>query len=278
MRSLASFCLAISLAAPVYADLSVNDLPYTQGTPLREGSWTILDYSQNEMGLHWVWLQQGASAAYIVYPSEDPTLLPDNTTVPADADQVTLRFSGIDQDYIFTRFGNGLVTAMGDNIEVRYATTESSTDDGIYIGDLDVEAREIHLEGELRVNGSLAMSADEIMGIYGQLFVRDQLSLNAKSNLIVGSLENADGALKMCPGVLNAASVAINIGTPLAQKTCEGDYMVTPDDLEISRENNAVTLNTAPQQSATQTSKGGSNDWWFMALLATATCRRNRRK
>ena len=79
----------------------------------------------------------------------------------------------------------------------------------------------------------------------------------------------------------NYSSMSIHIGSSLVEKTCHGDYVITPDDIALPTGDSSIILNTAPQESAAQTSrgsKGGSSEWWLFALLTMVTCRRSHTK
>ena len=273
------FVVAFCMALPVYAELTVSDLPYIQGTPIADESWQIQDYAQTGEGIHWVWLQQGTSSAYIVYPSEESTLLPDNASISASSEQMTLRFVGdSNQELLFTRFSNALFTLVGDEIQVRYTAVTANAPSGEYPGDLSVDAREIHVEGEVFLGGTLELNAQDHIGLYGSINVANQLTINADTGVIMGTVENNGTILDACGHYSGATltNIQVNIDNSFTTKGCLGDLVLSsPLDLE----QNAVDISAsqASAQPSAQTSsgsKGGAVDWWWLALFAAAFCRK----
>jgi hypothetical protein len=259
--SLPSFCLALCLSSSAYAELSLHDLPYLQGTPIADGSWEIQDYSHDDDRILWIWLQQGAHSAYVIYPSDDDVLLPDHTLIPASVDQMTLRFVGnAGQELQFTRFGNAHFTLVGDSV-VRYTAVAANTADGAYPGDLSMDASEIHMEGELLLDGSMGLDAQETLGLYGFISVEEQLSVHATTGVVMGAVENGGVVLDTC-AIHSGASAQIHIESLLNTKGCQGDFVVTGQQAG----------STAPQKASAQVnsssaSKGGSADTWLLLLL-----------
>lgn len=275
ISSLFGLLVSVCVASPVFAALSVNDLPYLQGTPIADELWEVRDYSQDGEGIHWVWLQQGGRSAYVVYPSEEAVLLPDNTLVSASTDQMTLRFTGeTEQELLFTRFGNALFTLMGGDVQVRYTAVSANTAAGTYPGDLSMDAREIHMEGELLLDGNMALDAQATLGLYGSIHVGDQLALNAPTGVIIGMVENNGTYLDAC-GTHSAATISsIHIDTSLGGKHCFGDFLVVPESIP-----EATNLEVTNVQGNTQTSsksKGGKTGGWLFALLVAVPFLRRR--
>jgi len=272
---LVSFVFAVGLASSAYAGISLNDLPYIQGTPIADASWEIQDYSQNGNGIHWVWLRQGSDTAYLVYPSEEATQLPDNSVVAPSDDQMTLRFiGGPEQELLFTRFGSALFTLIGADIEVHYTAAAANTTAGAYPGDLSVSASEIHMEGELTLDGGMVLNAQETLGLYGNMEIQDDLSVEASTGVVMGTVKNNSIVLDAC-GVHDAGvSTNIHIETSLSTKGCVGDVILDPE-IEVRYESSeAATLQTSSQ--ASSGSKGGSADWWLIAVLAALPFARKR--
>lgn len=261
------FIAAICVVSPVFAELTISDLPYIQGTPLVEEPWEIQDYAQTYAGIQWVWLQHGASTAYVVYPSEENTLLPDNSLVSASSDQMTLRFTGdINQELLFTRFSNALFTLVGDEIQVRYTAVTANTPAGEYPGDLSMRAREIHVEGELFLSGSMELNAEESVGLYGRINIDDQLTINALTGVIMGTVENNGTILDACGQYSGATltSMHVHIDTTFTTKGCLGDLVLSPSP---GLEQEAVDISGS--QISAQTSggsKGGCIGWWWLGL------------
>lgn len=256
MRILLALCLAVGLSMQAQASVSVSDLPHIAGTPLAEdNSWQILDIAQTEETIHWVWLQRESSSAFIVYPSDTEILLPDNSITPANAEQLTLRFSGAEEEYAFTRFGDASITLVGSDVEVRY-DIQQSAEEGAYAGDMYLQAEEVHFYGDLILDGNLDVVAHNVLGIYGNLDLTDHyFSAIASANLILGAVKSAEGVLNACQP--NSQYSSINIGVSLGQKTCVGDFVVP--------QKNSVQTQ-ATEKSAK--SSGGSAGWWFFALLS----------
>lgn len=273
--SLLGLFIAVCVATPAHAELSLNDLPYVQGTPIADQAWVIQDYSQQGDGIHWVWLQYGSNSAYVVYPSEEATLLPDNSVVPPNTDQMTLRFLGEpDRELLFTRFGTALITLIGSEVQVTYTAVTANTATGAYPGDLSMTAAEIHMEGELNLNGDLALSAEETVGVYGSIDVRNQLSIEAATAVIVGSVKNNQMVLNSCTTANSAAMVNISIQNFLGSKNCVGDLFVLPETTAVLPEATADqgSLKPASLQTGAGTaegSKGGSTAWLLLVLIAS---------
>ena len=276
------FIAAICVVSPVFAELTISDLPYIQGTPLAEESWEIQDYAQTDTGIHWVWLQHGASTAYIVYPSEENTLLPDNSLVSASSDQMTLRFAGdINQELLFTRFSSALFTLVGDDIQVRYTAVTANLPSGEYPGDLSVRAGEIHVEGELFLVGNLELNAPDHIGLYGTINVSNQLKIDANTGVIMGLVESNGTVLDSCGQYSGATltSMHVHIDTTFTTKGCLGDLVLPSENsLELNMgvlESNAG--NVANVQTSTKTSggsKGGNIDWWWFGFCVSILFRK----
>lgn len=263
--SLPILCVAFCLSSAAFADLSPSDLPYLQGTPIADGAWQIQDYAQGNDGIQWVWLQQGAKSAYVIYPSEDAVLLPDNSPVLASSEQMTLRFSGDgEQELVFTRFGSAQFTLVGDTAEVRYTAVVGNAADGAYPGDLNIEAREIHIEGELTLEGSLALDAGEILALYGAIDVQDQISVNASASVIIGSVRRGDSIVMDACGIYTD-STSIHIETSNKTKGCLGDVVLLPE-AGVEPKSEPISPQASAQNSGS--AKGGSADGWFLALMA----------
>ncbi len=264
--SFPSFCLALCMSSSAYAELSISDLPYLQGTPFADASWKIQDYSHYSEQIQWIWLQQGAQSAYIIYPSDDDVLLPDYSLIPASVDQMTLRFTGgAEQELQFTRFGNAHFTLVGETALVRYTAVAANTASGAYPGDLSMDAKEIHMEGELMLDGSMDLAAQETVGLYGFIAVEDQLSIRAATGVVMGSVENEGVVLDTC-AIHSGAFAKIQIESVLNTKGCLGDVVISP-------ERGTQTDGPAPQKTTVQAhhssaSKGGSADAWLLILLA----------
>jgi hypothetical protein len=266
--SLPSFCLALCLSSSVYAELSPNDLPYLQGTPIADGSWEIQDYSHDDDRIQWIWLQQGAQSAYVIYPSDDDVVLPDHSLIAASIDQMTLRFVGdAEQELQFTRFGNAHITLVGDSVLVRYTAVAANDAAGAYPGDLSMDANEIHMEGELLLDGSMNLDAQETLGLYGFIAVEDELYVHAATGVVMGTVENQGVVLDTC-AIHSGASAQIQIESLLNTKGCKGDVIIFP-------ENSNQTDGSAPQEATTQANvsssgKGGSTDAWLLVLAIFA--------
>ncbi len=254
------------MSSSAYAELSINDLPYLQGTPFADASWEIQDYSHDSERIQWIWLQQGAQSAYIIYPSDDDVLLPDYSLIPASVDQMTLRFTGgAEQELQFTRFGNAHFTLVGETALVRYTAVAANTASGAYPGDLSMDAKEIHMEGELMLDGSMDLAAQETVGLYGFIAVEDQLSIRAATGVVMGSVENEGVVLDTC-AIHSGGFAKIQIESVFSTKGCLGDIVISADS-------DTQTDGSAPQKATVQAhhssaSKGGSTDTGLLILLA----------
>lgn len=267
--------IAFCVVTPAYADLVTSDLPYIQGTPLAEDSWEIQDYEQSGSGIHWVWLQQGSSSAYVVYPSEEDTLLPDNSVVSASSDQMTLRFVGdSNQELLLTRFSSALFTLVGDDIQVRYTAVTANLPTGEYPGDVSVHAGEIHLEGELFLIGNLELNARDTIGLYGTINISNQLKIDTNTAVIMGTVEGNGTVLDACGQYSGAtlSNVHVNIETPINTKGCLGDLVLSSDHVLDLNGGKDSSLQTSAKTSGG--SKGGSIDWWWLVLVSSALFRK----
>lgn len=264
--SLPSLCVAVCLSSSAFADLSPSDLPYLQGTPIADGAWEIQDYARSNDGIQWVWLQQGANSVYVIYPSEDAVLLPENSLVRAGSDQMTLIFAGdAEQELVFTRFGSAQFTLVGDTAEVRYTAVAANTSTGAYPGDMNIEAREIHIEGELVLEGSLALDAAEMLALYGAIDVQDKISVNTSAGVIIGSVRRNNSIVMDACGIYTD-SASIHIETSITTKGCLGDIVLAPEVVLEYEQVEAFSTQASAQNSSS--SKGGSADGWFLALMA----------
>lgn len=262
------FTITLCHALPVHADLSVDDLPYVLGTPITEESWEIQEYAQSAEGIQWVWLQQGTRSTYVVYPSEEAALLPNNALVPANPDQVTLRFHGDDdQELLFTRFGSARFTLIGGDAEVRYTAAAANTSTGAYPGDLSMSAQEIHMEGELLLEGGVSVGAQEMFALYGAIDAQEQVELEAATGVILGSVKQ-NGALLLdaCGHYSDMAN--IHFETSIKTKGCFGDLVLLPEADLVAYEPASDTSSLQANAQSTHQSKGGSTDGWLLALLA----------
>lgn len=247
----------------------MDDLPYVVGTPIAEESWEIREYAQSAVGIHWIWLQQGTRSAYVVYPSEEAVLLPTNALVPASPDQVTLRFLGDDdQELLFTRFGSALFTLIGKDAEVRYTAAAANTPAGAYPGDLSMRAQEIHMEGELLLEGGVSVEAREMLALYGAIDAQESVVLAAATGVIMGSVKQK-GALVLDACDRYSDSASIHFEASIKTKGCLGDLVLLPEVDVVAYEPAKDTSSLHASAQSTSSSKGGSVDGWLLALLAT---------
>lgn len=121
--------LYCTFSASAYADLAISDLPHLEGTPFtapqsNETGWLVLDSAQPNGAVQWAWLQQLGGKAYIIYPTQEPSVtFPDGMTFSADSQQVSLYF--IDVPTVeFSRFG-GKVVLEGKEVTARYSVNTS---------------------------------------------------------------------------------------------------------------------------------------------------------
>lgn len=170
MRILITLITSLCLILPAYAELSVSDLPYIEGTPLEQTSedgltWTLLDYAEADGSLAWAWLENTGLLAYVVYPSSPESVaFPDGTSVDSDPENMVLRFLGDDDQRLeFTRMG-GAVVLEGRDISMVYTAAPLEISEGINV--------EISSSQSITITGSisaatLTVNAGEIISIEG---------------------------------------------------------------------------------------------------------------
>lgn len=263
--SLSSLCLVMCLSSTAHAGLSLSDLPYIQGTPVAEGNWEIQDYAQSGEGIQWVWLQQGDQAVYVVYPSEGAVLLPDNSQIAAASEQMTLLFTTPSaQELVFSRFGSAQFSVLGERAEVRYTAMVGNTAEGIYTGDLHIDAKEIHIDGELELEGDLSLAAEEMLALYGAIAVQGSVSVKATAGVIMGTLKQHGTVMFDACGIYtNLADIQFD--SIIKTKGCAGDFVAAP-----TAETGFESATSAPeaQALATEPAKGGNLDHWVLFFLA----------
>jgi len=264
--------------------VSGKDLPYLSGTPLDQTSeqnpdWTLLDYAAVDGRFTWAWLENAGQLAYVVYPSaSDSIVFPDGARIDSDPDNIVLQFLGDhDQRLEFLRFGGATFTLTGADIEVRYSVGEADAGEDVFVGNISVEADTIEIDLTTEIDGDLDLLAHDHLGVYGFIDLNDnQLSAYANSNVITGRILSADGVLNVCETDFETLPPNINIGTPLGQKNCHGDFVPSGTDTTSPIIEPAKNLPAAP--AATSKSKGGHTGGLILGLLAWIILFRRRRQ
>lgn len=194
MKTLIATLALLSISISCFADITVDDLPYIEGTPLVERIddipvWSVLDYAEENGVVQWAWLDNAGYSAYVVYPSEQDTLLPDDATIPASDHMLTLRFVGEDQEYTFSRYG-GETVLSGDEITFGYTAPDKA-----------------HLLGSDFPHGDLFLKAENIQigAFFGgrfrnvTIFAQDELIMD-EPDAGGGLSGNSGGGSAVCSG------------------------------------------------------------------------------
>lgn len=271
MRILIILITTLGLILPAYADLAVHDLPYLEGTPLdqtsEDSTWILLDYEQADDGFAWAWLENAGLLAYVVYPSSsEAVVFPDGTSVDSDPENMVLRFLGDEEQQLeFFRFGDATFTLGGKEIEVRYGLIGNS-DEGIYVGDISVQADIIEIDLAAEIDGNLALTAHNHLAVYGFVDLLDNhLSAYATSNLITGKILSSEGVLNICETNFETLPATINIGTPGGSKQCYGDFV--PTGTNASAQTSEPIKTPAAVSQTSGNSKGGNTSGLLFGLL-----------
>jgi hypothetical protein len=267
--------LALLLPAlPGLLAAATPDLPYIEGTPFADDPrWQLVSYEGDEAAVRWARLEKDRSTAYIVYPAQQTTLLPDNTAIPASEDRLTLRITGDGaEDHVFTRFG-AMFSLSGPEIEVRYTVGEgagAADAEAAYVGDISVEAEQIAIDLIAQIDGDLELVAHDTLSVYGLVNLGDyHLSAYANGNLIIGKIISAGGELHVCSTDFDDLPPNINIGTPYGHKVCSGDVAVQQAQAESQPTKTYATTNVA-------SSKSGQTTGFMLVLLGLLAVFRKR--
>ena len=128
MKILIATLALLSLSISCFANITVDDLPYLEGTPLVEriddiSVWSVLDYAEEDGVVQWAWLDNLGQIAYLAYPSSsDAQIFPDGFELNKSPENIVISIrAGESQDWHFTRFG-GEVVIRGNDVDVSYPT------------------------------------------------------------------------------------------------------------------------------------------------------------
>lgn len=274
MRILITLITSLCLTLPAYAELSVIDLPFIEGTPLEQTSaegpaWTLLDYAEADGSLAWAWLENAGALAYVVYPSASGSVVfPDGTSVDSDPENIVLRFAGDDHQVLeFSRFDNSLISLVGANTQVSYTIGEGTGNsaEGIYVGNVHIESEKIIVDYSAEIDGNLDLVAADSISVTGLLNLgENHFSAYAQSNLIIGKIYSAEGVLHVCETDFESLPPTINLGTPFGHKVCSGDFITPAGAVTVSE----PAKNPAAVSQTSGGSKGGNTGGLLMGLLA----------
>lgn len=270
MRILITLITSLCLTLPAYAELSVSDLTYIEGTPLEQTSpegpaWTLLDYAEADGSLAWAWLENAGLLAYVIYPSSSKDVVfPDGTSIDSDPENMVLRFLGDDDQRLeFTRLGGSVVLEGGD-ISMIYTAAPFDLSEGINV--------ELSSSQSITITGSIAVAT---------------LTVNAGGEISIVGTDSND-TLAPNPTCLQDNGVTIsNIGAEeISYKTpCSGDFLIPSwpvteiqlppnaglvilDAVEIISGGEAVTTENKQTQSSPQKkSSGGNTSGMLLGLL-----------
>jgi hypothetical protein len=277
--------LSFFIAVSANAGVQVKDLPYLDGTPLEPTEneitpWTLLEYSEVDNKILWAWLEREGGIAYVVYPSQEPSVtFPDGKIITAYPDEVSLFFV-VDKPLTFARFSRGgWVEIGGKNITVHYTIVERTNLE---------EGNTYYILG----NGSLNIEGDYKVFIEGDVIAidagdfADTINLSALGNSQpVGnsSCNQAGGTLTS----LNQTGATLTSLTPsLNNQLCGSSTFNSPGIINLSSSIPTLTIfppdsgvivpnaqtETIPeaenmQEKPAKKSKGGSVYWWFLVMI-----------
>lgn len=139
MKTLTAILALLSISISGFAEITIDDLPYIEGTPLVERIddipvWSVLEYEEENGVVQWAWLDNLGQIAYLAYPSSsDAQIFPDGFELNKSPETIVISIrAGESQEWHFTRFG-GEVVLRGANATVSYqpelaeATTRGNT-------------------------------------------------------------------------------------------------------------------------------------------------------
>jgi hypothetical protein len=126
MKILIATLALFSISISCFAEITIDDLPFIEGTPLVERVddvpvWSVLEYAEEDGAVQWAWLDNLGQIAYLAYPSGADTLaFPDGFTLNKNPENFVIAIrAGDSQDWHFTRFG-GEVVVRGADVDVSY--------------------------------------------------------------------------------------------------------------------------------------------------------------
>lgn len=169
MKTLIATLALLSVSLSCFAEITIDDLPYIEGTPLVERVddipvWSVLDYAQEDGVVQWAWLDNLGQLAYLAYPGNtDALIFPDGFEISKSSENIVISIrTSESQDWHFTRFG-GEVVIRGNDVDVSYQPelAEETTQGNIY------QLHDIHT---LNVSGNataLFVASEQILAITG---------------------------------------------------------------------------------------------------------------
>lgn len=126
MKTLIATLVLLPVSISCFAEITIDDLPYIEGTPLVERAddipvWSVLDYVEEDGVVQWAWLENLGQLAYLAYPSSTDTLIfPDGFELNKNLEDILISIRAAEsKDWHFTRFG-GEVVIRGNDIDVSY--------------------------------------------------------------------------------------------------------------------------------------------------------------
>lgn len=126
MKTFVTALTLLSLSISCFADITIDDLPHLEGTPLVERVddipvWNVLDYAEKDGEVQWAWLENAGQLAYLAYAgNSDVVTFPDGFKLTTKADHVSISIEASDGQYwSFLRFGGELIF-QGANLYVSY--------------------------------------------------------------------------------------------------------------------------------------------------------------
>lgn len=126
MKTLITTLALLSLSISCFAEITIDDLPHIEGTPLVERVddipvWSVLDYAEEDGVVQWAWLDNLGQLAYLAYPSSTDTLIfPDGFELNKNSEDILISIRAAEsKDWHFTRFG-GEVVIRGNDVDVSY--------------------------------------------------------------------------------------------------------------------------------------------------------------
>jgi hypothetical protein len=271
VRILITLITSLCLTLPAYAQPSVRDLPYIEGTPLEQTSeegptWTLLDYAEADGSLAWAWLENAGLLAYVVYPSStEAVVFPDGVTVDSDPENMVLRFLGdVDQRLAFTRLGGSVVSKGRDISMVYTAAPIDLADEGIHVELLSSGSISI---ADAIATATLTINVGEIISIEGT-GSSDTLTPNPTclqdNDVTISSIGAEDISYKTpCSGdFLISAESWLELLPP-----SNSDFVILEAEEIISGGEPVSTDNKQIQSSPQKKSSGGSTSGMILGFL-----------
>jgi hypothetical protein len=126
MKTLIATLALLFISISCFAEITIDDLPHIEGTPLVERVddipvWSVLDYAEEDGIVQWAWLDNLGQLAYLAYPSNtDAQIFPDGFELNKSSEDIVISLRAAESlDWHFTRFG-GEVVIRGNDVDVSY--------------------------------------------------------------------------------------------------------------------------------------------------------------